>query len=112
MIYEWTPDLRDIVERARKVRDKVRGMYLLVNRIGQPYSADGFRTLWGRVRDKAIKDNLIAERFTFHDIRAKAGSDSEDERLLGHVDAQTLRRHYQRKPFKVTPIPPKVLDNR
>ena len=58
-----------------------------------------------------MEEGAIAERFTFHDIRAKAGSDSEDVKLLGHEDARIHRRHYQRKPIKVTPLKPKILDS-
>lgn len=45
-----------------------------------------------------------ADRFTFHDLRAKAGSDSDDTRLLGHADLRTLNRHYRRKPETVQPV--------
>lgn len=44
------------------------------------------------------------DRFTFHDLRAKAGSDSVDGKLLGHADQRTLNRHYRRKPEVVTPV--------
>jgi hypothetical protein len=33
-----------------------------------------------------------------------AGSDSENDQLLGHLDARTLRKHYKRKPLKVRPL--------
>lgn len=113
MIYEWTPELQSVVERAKKIREKekVRGVHLLVGRQGQPYSSDGLRPIWQRTQRKALERGLICERFTFHDLRAKAASDSEDDRLLGHADAQTIRRHYRRKALRVTPIKPRVLDN-
>lgn len=113
MIYEWTPELKSVLEGAKKLREKekVRGVYLLVGRQGQRYTPDGFRAMWQRVQRKAMEQDLIDKRFTFHDLRAKAASDSEDERLLGHADAQTIRRHYKRKALRVTPIKPRVLDN-
>ena len=111
MIYDWTPELRSIVERAKRLREKVKGMYLLVGRKGQPYTGDGFRAMWQRVQRKALDEELIGERFTFHDLRAKASSDSGDDKLLGHASASTLRRHYKRRPLHVTPIKPRVLDN-
>ena len=61
---------------------------------------------------RVVETALIAERFTFHDIRAKAASDSDDDRLLGHEDSRTLNRHYKRKAVKVTPLKPKILDSR
>jgi integrase len=68
--------------------------------------------MWRRTMDKAVEEERLVERFTFHDLRAKAGSDSEDDGLLGHEDSRTLRRYYKRKPLKVTPLTPKILDNR
>lgn len=55
--------------------------------------------------DRAIADGVIANRFTFHDVRAKAGSEHHDAtELLGHQSSATTRRVYQRKPKKVKPI--------
>ena len=78
----------------------------ICNRRGQVYTGDGFRTLWQKLMRKALETNAIAERFTFHDLRAKAGSDSNDDRLLGHQDVRTLNRHYKRKATRVTPLDP------
>ena len=64
-----------------------------------------------RLMKKALAEGSLKERYTFHDLRGKTGSESEDERLLGHNDTRTLRRHYQRKPMRVTPLRPKILDN-
>lgn len=111
VIYERTPDLDAVVARAKKLRGKVRGQYLLIGRGGQPYNANGFKAMWQRIQRKAIREEVIAERFTFHDLRAKAASDSTDDQFLGHADASTIKRHYKRKPFRVTPIKPRVLDN-
>ena len=38
------------------------------------------------------------------ELRAKAGSDSESDQLLGHLDTRTLQKHYKRKPLKVKPL--------
>jgi integrase len=81
-----------------------------VNRQGQPYTSDGFRTLWDKAMRKAVeasrpgeKEEPTLQRFTFHDLRAKAGSDSEDWKLLGHLDQKTHSRVYDRKPRIVKP---------
>jgi hypothetical protein len=58
-----------------------------------------------------MEREVIAERFQFRALRAKTGSDSEDDNLLGHRDPRTLRRHYKRKLTKVTPLRSKILDN-
>ena len=110
MTTERTPELRAAVEQAKKLPRGVRGMHLLCTRDGRRYTRDGFKAMWQRVMRRAMEEERIAERFTFHDVRAKAGSDSTNDRLLGHQDSRTLRRHYKRKPLRVTPITPKRLD--
>ena len=112
LLFEWTKALREAVEAAKQLRHGVRSMYLICTRTGQRYSSSGFQAMWRRTMGKAIEEKRLAERFTFHDLRAKAGSDSEDDGLLGHEDSRTLRRYYKRKPLKVTPLTPKILDNR
>lgn len=107
LLFMWTPELRGAVDRCRELHGGVApaaARALLVTRAGTRYSTEGFKTMWQRTMKKAIATAVITERFTFHDLRAKAGSESEDERLLGHMDTRTLRRHYQRAPVKVTPI--------
>ncbi len=73
---------------------------------------EGFKSNWQRLMRKCMGRGVIAERFQFRDLRAKTGSDSEDDNLLGHEDPRTLHRHYKRKPTKVTPLRSKILDNR
>ncbi len=74
--------------------------------------SSGFQAMWRRLMKRAVETGLIAKRFTFHDIRAKAASDSDDDKLLGHEDSRTLNCHYKRKAVKVTPLRPKILDTR
>ena len=54
-----------------------------------------------------MDENKLSEWFTFHDIRAKAGSDGEDDKLLGHADPKMLNRVYKRNAVRVTPVKPK-----
>lgn len=49
-------------------------------------------------------EDLIEDRITFPDLRAKAGSETTDDKLLGHQNPATKRRHYERAPVKVTPL--------
>jgi len=55
--------------------------------------------------NRALKEGVIKTRFTFHDLRAKAGSDANGnaQALLGHASAAT-KRVYERKAAKVRPI--------
>lgn len=65
-----------------------------------PVSYDGFTTAWQRLIRKALQVGL-EDRFTFHDLRAKAGSEAEDWRLLGHTDRATFERIYNRAPVRI-----------
>lgn len=110
LLFESTPELSAAVDEAKALRPAGKLVtHLVCTRDGLPYAGEGFKTAWQRVMRKHVAAG--GSRFTFHDIRAKAGSDSEDERLLGHQDTRTLRRHYQRRPVKVTPLRPKILDS-
>lgn len=104
-IFEWTPALRAAVELATGIERSISSMWIFATTTGRRYSSSGFQTAWQRLMDKAIADGVIANRFTFHDLRAKAGSEHHDAtRLLGHQSPATTRRVYERKPDKVKPI--------
>ena len=98
-VFEWTTALREVVERAKKLRRRVGSLYLFANRGGQPYTTSGFDSMWLRVVKKSgLKD------VRFHDLRAKAGSDATNAtELLGHDDPRTTAR-YKRAPIKVKPL--------
>jgi integrase len=110
LLFEWTPDLREAVNQAKNLPRDVRGMFLLCTKRGRRYTSSGFQSIWQRVMRNAMERQVISERFTFHDIRAKTGSESKDDNLLGHRNQRTLSRHYKRKALRVTPLTPKVLD--
>lgn len=66
---EWTPELRGLIKRAKKLRNNnVAAMHLLVGRSGQPYTGSKFQSTSQRVQRKAMKNGVMAERFAFHDI--------------------------------------------
>lgn len=98
-IFEWTEDLRAVVAAAKALRRRVGSLYLFANRQGQPYTTSGFDSMWVRVvRRSGIED------VRFHDLRAKAGSDSDQAtKLLGHADQRTTQR-YRRRPDSVRPL--------
>jgi integrase len=66
---------------------------------GNPYTDDGFKSSWQRLMQAALKAGVVAERFTFHDLRAhyttyyklKFG-DLPDM----HADPATTARVYER----------------
>lgn len=100
LVFAWTEGLRRAVLAAVGARDFIP-MVLLSTENGEPYTGSGFRTHWHRAMAKAVADGM--QRYTFNDLRAKAGSESIDWRLLGHMDQRTFERVYNRLPRKVTP---------
>lgn len=102
MHFPWSPGLRQACELAQRKVTKIDGFWL-TTRDGSPYTSDGFRSMWQRAMAKALKANPDMERFTFHDLRAKAGTETTNWQLLGHMDQKTHSRVYDRKPRSVKP---------
>jgi integrase len=111
--YSMTPDLRAALVRALELRKKNRGGaaslpsdYLFITKQGKPYGKEAFKTLWGAVRKKL---GLKPREITFHDMRAKAASDSDSDvsaqELLHHEDVKMTKRVYRRKVPTGTPLP-------
>jgi integrase len=113
----WSPELRAVVDRALALRSKVRGSGrpiehpaaarpLFLTRRGIAYSDTAFNSLWRRARERS---GFGKHEFHFHDIKAKAISESasleEGMKRGDHIEPRTTRRVYQRKPDVVTPLP-------
>lgn len=106
-IFQWTTDLRAAIKSAKKQKRHATSVVnIIANERGQAYTSSGFKSNWQRLMNNAIKNGAIKTRFTFHDLRAKAGSDAKGnaQELLGHASATTTKRVYERKPAKVTPL--------
>jgi len=107
VIVEWSPELEAVLKRLRRLGPDMRTT-LFCNLQGKPYSESGFRSNWHKLMERATKpgDNgeppLLPESFTFHDLRAKSGSDSGDVQeandRLAHDDLRTTQVVYRRKP--------------
>jgi integrase len=112
VIVEWSPELRAVIERLKKLGPNLR-VTLICSLEGRPYSESGFRANWHRLMQKALTERVIAESFTFHDLRAKSASDEADPRAaterLAHDDPRTTRKVYLRKPRRARPGA-KILD--
>ncbi len=117
VILEWSPELRVVIERLKKLGPQIRPT-LLCNLEGKPFTSDGFRSNWHRLMTKATAPGgkgeppVLAERFTFHDLRAKSASDDELEvatERLAHDDPRTTQKVYRRKPRRARPGA-KILD--
>lgn len=113
IIIEWSPALREVVEKAKRLHcqnpNTVRfSQHLFCTRKGTAYTPDGFSTNWQRQMNKALEKGVLTDRFTEHDIRAKAGSDSESieaaRDLLTHDSTSTTQQSYRRKAAVVKPL--------
>jgi integrase len=96
-------DLVTILRQLRQQRPQVRRS-IICARNGRPYTADGFQSAWQDAMAKAIKLKRLKpeDRYHFHDIRAKGGSEADSDEaaadLLGHADKRVTRKHYRRLP--------------
>lgn len=123
LIVEWSPELREVIERLKKLGPQIRPT-LICNGQGKPFTESGFRSNWHRLMQTALKGRkrkngvvtlapVLAEAFTFHDLRAKSASDDADAEnatdRLAHDDPRTTRKVYLRKPRKARPGA-KILD--
>ena len=107
LIIEWSDELREAVNRIRKMPRPIRGMHLFCTRRGTPYTRGGFSSIWKRKMNRAVKEGVLANKFTEHDLRTKTGSDADLEhatRLLGHASPQVTKKHYRAKPETVKPL--------
>lgn len=106
LVISWTDELRAVVERAlamHKTRRAERSAFLLAKRKGGRYSQSGFQTMWQRVQHQWGKAGN--ERFTWHDLRAKALTDADAQggnaqALAGHASAQMTQRYIKQKRVK------------
>jgi integrase len=108
----WTVDLVDAVTNVKNLHRPIQSNHLFCTRNGESYLKDddttsGFDSIWQRAMKKALDLEVIKERFTEHDLRAKAGSDVETlqhaQVLLDHTTQAMTDRVYRRKPVSVMP---------
>lgn len=127
LLFEWTPELRAVADRAKRLEPRVRRALLCTgkaknprHRPGQAYTEDGFNAIWQRLMARATKKDehgnaILAERFRLNDLRAKSATDSntlaEAQSRLGHTSSATTQRVYVRKPTKVQPLRRKGVGN-
>jgi len=110
LLIQWTPELQKTVNQLKQLRPKTAGFYLICNRRGEGYTASGFKSMWQKTIRGAHESGVIQKRFTFHDIRAKAGTDADDlgqnaQKLLGHTTAkQTVTYLRSKKTDVVKPV--------
>lgn len=100
-------ELIEVGDALRSVFDRMRelpgynpfGAVFRAPKTGNPYSESGFKTMWGRLMDDALASGVVAERFTFHDLRAHYATYHKlkfDALPDMHADPGTTARVYER----------------
>lgn len=67
LLFEWTPEMLELAERIKKRRRRVGSVYLFPTKSGQPFTGNGFRSMWKKWFDKCGVAGL-----TWHDLRRTA----------------------------------------
>jgi integrase len=93
-------------QQKKRPRENVQDLAttLFVNSRGKPWTADGFRTSWGKWRDSRVEAGKVGAGITFHGARhgvatilAECGFEAHQvKHLLGH-GSETMTEHYQRR---------------
>lgn len=94
---EITPDLAEVIGRAKGLHNKVRGMTLFHGRGGKQYGYFGISSMFRRACKKAGVEN-----FHIHDLRAKGLTDADrqghnSQRLGGHSNRATTEHYIKRR---------------
>ncbi|HYW92587.1 MAG TPA: tyrosine-type recombinase/integrase [Gammaproteobacteria bacterium] len=108
LLVQWSPALRTAIDIALAQHEAgkkktVTHTRVLVNTRGNPLTVSGLLSMWGKIQRELHAGGKISERFTIHDLRAKAASDGGTYQLLGHTSEKTFQRVYVRKPVPVKP---------
>ena len=100
----WSERLRDAVELGLSGSHDLDAAIVRSKR-GQPYTRDGFNSVWLREQKKALAAGKISARFRFHDLKVKAISDFEGDKqqFSGHK-TQSMVQRYNRTADKVVTI--------
>lgn len=101
----WSRRLKAYIDAAIAMPSQVESMFVIHNRKGQPYTRDGFKTIWQKLMAQWVARGN--ERFTFHDLRAKAVSDVTSQgrkasELTGHRSEAMPARVYDRRRVRVS----------
>lgn len=93
-----------LVRRLRALPRPDGCLHVFVTRDGNPYTDTGFNSTWQRAMATALKDKVIARRFTFHDLRAYYTTQHKSQ--YGalpelHADAKTTAKIYDRSRVSV-----------
>lgn len=65
-----TAPLAKLLERLRAVAVDPRIGFVFPTRRGNAYTEQGFKSMWSKLVARALAEQVVGERFTFHDLRA------------------------------------------
>ncbi len=107
LIFRWSDELREVVAEAKALKPRFR-QPLISTRHGKAMTGDGFGTLWRKAMIATYPKGQEKARWRFNDIRSKSASDTDElaaaSARLGHTTTAVTKRHYIRKPAKVSPL--------
>lgn len=98
LIVTMTPDIQDVIDRAKALPRKVRGLTLFCTRGGgKPVSYATAKDAFAKAREAAGVTDV-----TIHDLRAKSLTDADGEgkdaqKLGGHTDQRMTARYLRGK---------------
>lgn len=93
-----TPRLKAALNAGKALEAKVASPWI-VHRKGQQIKKNAFDSAWRRLMDEALQSGLIADRFTFHDLKARGITDHA-QHYGGHKSGRQAQ-DYIRKPDEV-----------
>ena len=109
-LFVWNDDLREVIERIKRLPRPVTCEYLFCKRNGssfleEDYTSPAFNYIWQKTMRKALADTELLERFQERDIRAKSATDADElgmdaTELLGHGDRRTTKAYLRGKKAK------------
>lgn len=101
VLIAMTPDLDAAIKAAKDIHQSVKGLTLFHSRDGSPIKYHTLYKQWCKACEKAGVENAH-----FHDIRAAAATDADDEgldskTLLGHTTDRSHNRYLRSRKTKV-----------
>lgn len=101
IVFEITPELQAIIERAKALPRAIRTLDLLTSSRGRAYSPN---TIYRRFVEAAKKLGILDVHF--HDLRAKVATDEPDkaQERLDHRDQRTTDGYIRKPRGRIVPI--------
>ena len=105
VVVAWSPSLKEVVARAKKLNPGVIHLNLLVGIQKQPLSYHTVLTYWWDACEKAGGEDA-----RIHDMRAKSATDARDQgfdaqSLMGHGSASMTERYIRNRKIPVVTGP-------